>query len=622
MGFARSTSVFSLSSSTPGSSISKYIKMRKVIALVLTASISLVGNGSAQAANPKAGVACSKLNQKTDFANKKFTCVKKGAKLVWNSGVAITKSASQPVAQPAVGQSSNTPVTEGFLCTEGSAPAKSTNGTTLYCTKGGDGKSSWRPQAAQGSGNGSATGGGGGGGGGGNGGSGGQNTSYKLGSLGSSCSNNGELGWNGMITAVCKNGKVSYALATDVPKTPINGYTSRPDWYPTLAQVLGGPNSKEPTCSPSTIKFTSPVLPLDQLAPSIPYGYMVGGHVTPIDHAYLGLKSLSKSASQLTAADYVPVTAPADGVITEVSNLGSPNSHRVVIDHGCNVYSVYMVMNKVTGVLAPIASQASNNGYLKTNVKVKAGEEFGRQAETMLDFNVFDGTTWLSGFQNPQAYLTQDAWKPYTADFLPFFSSEIRNAIEAQLQKTSSPRVGKIDYDIAGTASGNWFLAGTNGYGGRLNSDYENASAMLGGGAVPGKNDYSWSHLAIAPHQVDTKAWVFSSGWWKDPKGDADQAVLIVGSGQVAPDKLTSASGMVVYKLAQLSYTPPAGATPNPPGSMAPWPIGYTLIAGASRGVVALQVNADGSLSVELNTTLSDSASLTAFTAAKRIYNR
>jgi hypothetical protein len=425
------------------------------------------------------------------------------------------------------------------------------------------------------------------------------------------------------MAAICKNGKVSYLLAADAPKTPAGGFTSRPEWYPTLAQILGGPGATEPTCAPSSISFTSPVLPLDQLAPAIPYGLMVGGHVTPIDHVYLGVKALSKSASQLTASDYVPVTAPAAGTITEVSNLGAPNSFRVVIDHGCNLYSVYMVMNKVTGVLASLAAQAATSGYLKANVKVKAGDEFGRQAETMLDFNIFDGTQWLPGFQNIQSYLTLDTWKPYTADYLPFFTPSIRSAMEAQLQKTSSPRVGKIDHDIAGTASGNWFLAGTNGYAGRLNSDYENATAMLGSGSVPGKNDYSWSHLAIAPHQVDTKAWVFSSGWWKDPKGDADQAVLVVGPGQVAPDKLTSASGMVVYKLAQISYTPPAGVTPNPPGSMAPWPVGYTVVTGdSSKGVVALQVNADGSLSLELNTTLSNPASLTAFTTAKRIYNR
>jgi hypothetical protein len=586
--------------------------MRKMIALVLTASLSLVGIGFAQAANPKDGTKCSTAKQKVTYSGKTFTCVKKGKSLVWDAGV--------PIAKPAAGKT----VSEGFLCTEGSAPAKDANGNILYCTKGGDGKSSWRPQSQQGSGGGAGTGGGGSGGGAGSGGGGNtQNTGFKLGQLGASCSKNGEIAWNGLMAAICKNGKVSYLLAADAPKTPAGGFTSRPEWYPTLAQILGGPGATEPTCAPSSITFTSPVLPLDQLAPAIPYGLMVGGHVTPIDHAYLGVKALSIPTSQITASDYVPVTAPAAGTITEVSNLGSPNSYRVVIDHGCNLYSVYMVMNKVTGVLASLAAQAATSGYLKANVKVKAGDEFGRQAMNMLDFNVFDGTQWLSGFQNIQSYLTLDTWKPYTADYLPFFTPSIRSAMEAQLQKTSSPRVGKIDHDIAGTASGNWFLAGTNGYAGRLNSDYENATAMLGSGSVPGKNDYSWSHLAIAPHQVDTKAWVFSSGWWKDPKGDADQAALVVGSGQVAPDKLTSASGMVVYKLAQISYTPPAGVAPNPPGSMAPWPVGYTVVTGdVGRGVVALQVNADGSLSLELNTTLTDPASLTAFTAAKRIYNR
>jgi len=503
--------------------------MRKVIALVLTASLSLVGIGFAQAANPKAGTKCSTAKQVVTYSGKTFTCVKKGKSLVWDAGV--------PIAKPAAGKT----VSEGFLCTEGSAPAKDANGNILYCTKGGDGKSSWRPQSQQSSGGGSGAGTGGGGN--------TQNTGFKLGQLGASCSKNGEIAWNGLMAAICKNGKVSYLLAADAPKTPAGGFTSRPEWYPTLSQILSGPGATEPTCAPSSVSFTSPVLPLDQLAPAIPYGLMVGGHVTPIDHAYLGLKALSIPASQITASDYVPVTAPAAGTITEVSNLGSPNSYRVVIDHGCNLYSVYMVMNKVTGVLASLAAQAATSGYLKANVKVKAGDEFGRQAMNMLDFNVFDGTQWLSGFQNIQSYLTLDTWKPYTADYLPFFTPSIRSAMEAQLQKTSSPRVGKIDHDIAGTASGNWFLAGTNGYAGRLNSDYENATAMLGSGSVPGKNDYSWSHLAIAPHQVDTKTWVFSSGWWKDPKGDADQAALVVGSGQVAPDKLTSASGMVVYKL-------------------------------------------------------------------------
>ncbi len=160
--------------------------MRKIIALVLTASLSLVGIGFAQAANPKAGTKCAKVNQKVTYSGKTFTCVKKGKSLVWDAGV--------PVAKPAAGKT----VSEGVLCTEGSASAKDAKGNTLYCTKGSDGKSSWRPQSQQGSGGGSGSGSGGGGAGSGSG-SGGdtQNTGFKLGQLGASCSKNGEIAWNG-----------------------------------------------------------------------------------------------------------------------------------------------------------------------------------------------------------------------------------------------------------------------------------------------------------------------------------------------------------------------------------------------------------------------------------------
>jgi len=95
--------------------------MKKLLALALTSTIALFGAQSADAANPKSGASCTKVNQKVNFADKTFTCVKKGSKLVWNAGVASAKPAS----------SAN--VTEGFLCPEGSAPTKSTNGTTLHC---------------------------------------------------------------------------------------------------------------------------------------------------------------------------------------------------------------------------------------------------------------------------------------------------------------------------------------------------------------------------------------------------------------------------------------------------------------------------------------------------------
>ena len=439
--------------------------------------------------------------------------------------------------------------------------------------------------------------------------------------IGMSCSTNGVFGYTGGMLAICKNNIVKYALPTDIPPAPAGGYKTRPSWYPTLAQQQG--QTSEPTCAPSTIKFTSPVVPIAQMVASIPYGMMIGGHVTPIDHGYLGVSSLSKPEATRTEADYIPVSSPAAGTITSVQNLGIPTSIRVTIEHGCNVSTVYMVLNRLSGVLAPYAEELkANNASKSLSIPVKAGEEFGRQRDNMIDFNVWDGTQWLSGFENPYAYVNGEAWKPFTADPLPFFTPELRTAIEANMQKTSSPRFGKIDYDVRGTASGNWFIDGTIGYNGHFVSEYATANTELPGGPPQGKSEYSWNHLAIAPHEVDGSKWIFSTGWWMNAAGDAKQVMMNIESGKPTPDKLTVASGLVSYQLTQFTQVEPAGSPARTSGSSAPYAVGYTLGAGMPLGVVALQVNADGSLSVEINTTMTQSSQFTAFTSAKRTYRR
>ena len=65
-----------------------------------------------------------------------------------------------------------------------------------------------------------------------------------------------------------------------------------------------------------------------------------------------------------------PVTAPADGTIIEVSSLGSPTSHRVVISHGCDLVSVYMVVNQLTGPLAALAAEVGAGGQVQVSIPV------------------------------------------------------------------------------------------------------------------------------------------------------------------------------------------------------------------------------------------------------------
>lgn len=443
------------------------------------------------------------------------------------------------------------------------------------------------------------------------------NPPTQSGNLGDACDTDGALSFGLGMVLVCADGKVRFATRDDMPPVPAGGYTQRPDWYPTLSQIFRADTA---ACPGGAVQLTHEIVPAAQLAPSIPMGWMVGYHVTPIDHAYIGLLSLTTPEAERTDADWVPVTAPADGTIIEASVLGGDTStHRVVIAHGCDIVTVYMVLNRLTGVLAPYADQVDTEGYVRLSVPLKAGDEFGQQRDNPLDFNVFDGNTWLRGFANPFSYADFEAWKPYTADPFPLFVDEVRRPMEAVMQRLVEPRFGTIDHDVVGTASGSWFLDGTLGYTGLAVDMVVAATSPLRPGSVDGKNDYAYGHLALAPHPVDPSTWIFSTGWWADPAGDAQQWVIVPADGQPTPDQITASSGVVVYRLASIRVIQPPGSTFTGQG-MSPNGIGYTVEPGDTMGWVVVQVVDDDTLTIEV--VADPGRPPTGFTAAPRTYHR
>ena len=68
--------------------------MKKLI--VAIALFALVIPAQASASTVKAGSKCSKAGITAVFNGKKFTCIKKSGKLVWNSGVVIKKNDALP----------------------------------------------------------------------------------------------------------------------------------------------------------------------------------------------------------------------------------------------------------------------------------------------------------------------------------------------------------------------------------------------------------------------------------------------------------------------------------------------------------------------------------------------
>jgi cytochrome b involved in lipid metabolism len=93
--------------------------MKKSLLAVSMALVLSLVVAPGSSASVKAGAACKKAGQTSNVSGKKFTCVKKGSKLVWNKGVAV-KRAPSVKATPAA---SAAPVAPAMSATP--APSKS-----------------------------------------------------------------------------------------------------------------------------------------------------------------------------------------------------------------------------------------------------------------------------------------------------------------------------------------------------------------------------------------------------------------------------------------------------------------------------------------------------------------
>ena len=428
--------------------------------------------------------------------------------------------------------------------------------------------------------------------------------------LGQACTTPGELRKSNPVLVCGEDRTLRYALPTDIPSAPEGGHRTRPEWFSTLGSIMGGPTTSCPALG--RITFTNPVMSPDDVVSIVPQGMMISDHVTPIDHGYLSGRSLNKPRDTRTDADWLPVMAPADGTIIELSTLGSPTSLRVTIAHGCETYSIYMVMNRVAGILAAYHDELMAQQSVRISLAVTAGTIFGEQRDNMLDFSVHDGAKWLPGLLAPFSYSMAEAWKPFTVDPWPYFSPDLGQAYESKMQRRSAPRWGVIDHDVAGRAAGNWFLRGTVGYTGASVADYQANGPRFG--MVEGKHSYAWSHLAVARHWVQPSRWVFSVGWWANPAGDPKQFLMEIPTGTPEPSELTQATGAVAYRLVTWSVAGQQGD--------APLAIDYQLQPGSASGIVALRVNPDGTLSVEVQPGVTDVREFRGFTAAVRTYWR
>ncbi len=329
-----------------------------------------------------------------------------------------------------------------------------------------------------------------------------------------------------LLTGACAAGSTAPTSPppTTVASTAATGSTPEAS-PPSVASTLS--QETPPTCDESAV-FDHPPVDLDAVELLVPFGLVSGSHVTPVDHQYF--------QNFLEPDRAIDVYSPGAGRVVSIQHFGAPvsenseglvNDFRLVIEHTCTISSIFIHVDELIPRLA--ANDPGIGNHAGVDVDVGAGELIGTFTENV-DYNVVDLDFTVDGLIDPTSY-QQEPWKIHVPDTFDYFAPEIRERLEALSLRTAEPRAGRFAYDINGRLSGNWFLEGTNGY----------------GGANP---DRYWAgHLSFAYNHLDPSMIVVSIGTF-----DGRSRQFAVLGNDPDPTEVSAETGLVVYDLVDWNY--------------------------------------------------------------------
>jgi len=177
--------------------------------------------------------------------------------------------------------------------------------------------------------------------------------------------------------------------------------------------------------SPVAYSAISSATPLGNLNPP--------GHTFPSDHMGFYLNGTGPH----------PVKAHAPGTVQDVYYNSGFDDYRIQFKH--------------TDTFLSYLDHVENpHSRIKAGAQVQAGDSIGR-ATGYLDIGVVDYDT-TRHFIVPGRYHEKTL---HCGNVYLYFTEGVRNSLLAKNRRTMEPRGGKIDFDIDGALSGNWFLEGT-----------------------------------------------------------------------------------------------------------------------------------------------------------------
>lgn len=313
-------------------------------------------------------------------------------------------------------------------------------------------------------------------------------------------------------------------------------------------------------CSGTGSVNIGPPMPVNQIGFILPYGIVVGGHVTPIDHQYYN--GLDPHALR----DTYDVIAPANGIIVDIEHRGtktntpphtvdvpSSDEYRLVMAHTCSFLTyVDLVTSLSDQVKSKLPSGWQPNGNSAgVNIPITKGEVIGHIGGQTLDFAVWDLSKPLKGLVNTTDY-TAEGWKQFTAQTSEYLDPSIKAQVTAKYIRSAAPIDGKIDYDVDGKLIGNWFQVGTGGYHASSNT----------------AQNYWAGHLSIAPDAIDPSVYIASIGdfssytttsTYQQDTGSSGAIQLMLKSALPDPAVVGTNTAAVKYELVQKHYVLPSG---------------------------------------------------------------
>ena len=368
------------------------------------------------------------------------------------------------------------------------------------------------------------------------------------------------------------------ARPPDIPETTANTNSTQ-----------NGVENRFRGCSGSgEVQFEHSPMRFEDFSTIKPYGAVSGAHVTPIDHMYFAM------ADRSLGRDSYEVRAIQDGVIYDLSprdinvDTGKDKERewRMDIAHTCTFHSYFDLLTSLEPSI--LAEWEKTQGGLTgrwNGIPIKSGQVVGRIGGQTLDFGVYDYEKVLTGFIYPEHY-DREPWKIHTVDPFPYFPQEIRKILLDRNLRKVEPFSGKIDHDIDGTLSGNWFELNTNWYAGVNPSKY-------------------WSgHLSIAPDSIDPNVWIFATGYWPGARDGSGAADYLIVDPEIHPNKAKVTDGIIKYNLGDLIY-----CLLDEPDNCVSRPDGTTSLFGKHRtensrnsfeGTVLLQILEDRLLKMEV----------------------